>query len=148
MEKLIEKLEYTVTFYSPGTFVAEDTTKSIPEINIPLAMKMAADIVERHGAVPYAFFFTTYSRPAPIQGHEFKAKKVERSGLYYINGKVETIEDVGKRGDPGERILLSNMRVNEWKRIVTTKKGWRWTQPLNPGDKVLDDEGNVIHEES
>jgi hypothetical protein len=39
-----------VTFLSPGTFVAEDTTRPIESWDVKQAMKMADDIHERHGA--------------------------------------------------------------------------------------------------
>ena len=51
-----------VTFYSPGTFVAETTTKPIPSWDVDLAVAMASDIRERHGALAYGFRFSTRAR--------------------------------------------------------------------------------------
>ena len=38
------KTKHFVTFYSPGTFMSESTTKEIPELHPPLAARMAREI--------------------------------------------------------------------------------------------------------
>ena len=122
-----------VTFYSPGTFVAEMTTKQVPSWSIPKALKLMTDVKERHGAVPYGFRFTTKKRGL----RDFEPKEVARSGMYYVNCRVETLDELTKRCDPTESTLLENMKRNGWDRIVTSKTGWKWTQPLHEGDTVL-----------
>jgi hypothetical protein len=67
--------------------------------------------------------------------------------MHYINGKVETLDEVKARATPRDRILVTNMEGNGWKRIVTTSTRWSWCQPLASGDKVLNGDGRVIHEE-
>lgn len=123
-----------VTFFSPGTFVHEDTTKKIASWDVEKACEMARGIKERRNATPFAFQFSTRGR----EDHELDSKVVKRSGMYYLGGKVETIDDVKKRNDPKEEILLSNMRCNGWKKIITNTNSWRVTQPLLDGDVVLD----------
>ena len=126
--------KHYVTFLSPGIFVAEDTTKEVPSWDIEAAKAMASSINERYGAKPYAFYFTTRSR----EEEDFEPKCTETSPTYYLpHCKVETIDDVRKRADPNERILLRNMEINDWSRIVTTTEGWKWTQPLHDSDIVL-----------
>ena len=120
-----------VTFLSPGTFIAENTTKQIPHWDTAEAVEMAESITERHGAKPYGFYFTTRARA----DNELDSKVVDRSGTYYMGGDIETVEDVEAKGPS---ILLENMQGNGWDRVVTTRNGYQWTQPLCGNDVVLD----------
>lgn len=124
-----------VTFYSPGTFVAENTEKPIDSWDISTAVKMAEKITERYNSHPYGFRFTTRGRTA----EELDSKEIARSPMYYIRGKVETLAQVEARNDPNEHILRSNMRNNHWDRIVTSNTPWKWSQPLEKDDVVLDE---------
>lgn len=126
--------KHFVTFYSPGTFVSEETTKEIASWDVQAAMKMAHSITERHAATPYGFRFSTRSRG----DGDLDSKVTERSPLYWLGGKVETLEEVEARNDPKEEILRSNMRGNGYKKIVVNDNSWRFTAPLNDGDVVLD----------
>lgn len=122
-----------VTFYSPGTFVHEETTKPIEEWDVAEAQRMAADIVERYDARPFCFVFSTMERgPKDLDSHETK-----RSGRYYLGGTVETLEQIKARATDDDRILVSNMECNKWDRIVTTDTPWRVSQPLEANDVVL-----------
>lgn len=125
--------KHFVTFFSPGTFVAEQTTKPVDSWDVEAAKTMAETITERYSAVPYAFQFLTRERGPD----DLDSKITERSPMYYINCKVETIAEIEARNDPKESILRSNMRGNGWDKVVVTTKGWRWTQPLASGDVVL-----------
>jgi hypothetical protein len=128
--------QHFVTFLSPGTFVAEDTTKPISAWDVKLAQRMAKKITERYNATPYGFYFTTRERNAK----ELDSKETKRSGIYYLpHCRVETLEEIKGRNDPKEAILVSNMECNGWDRMVTTTKGWRWMQPLGKNDVVLTD---------
>lgn len=121
-----------VTFYSPGTFVAETTTKCMARWDVEKAVEMMAEIEERYGAKPYGFQFHTMKRGL----RDFESKKVDRSPTYYVNCKVQTLEDVEAEG-PASATLAQNMRSNKWKRVVTTTEGWKWTQPFRDGDVLL-----------
>ena len=123
-------IKHFVTFYSPGTFTAEQTTKEIPSWDVDLAVAMMTDIHERHGARPYGFRFTTRKRGPD----DFESKQTHQSAFHYVGGKVETLEEVIARNDPAERILRENMKMNDWDRIWTTSHGYRWTQPFQPND--------------
>ena len=125
--------QHFVTFFSPGSFVAEDITKPIKSWNVAIARRMALQIKERHGATPYGFQFTTRSRSEK----DLDSRVSARSPMYYLNCKVETIKEIAERGDQKDAILLFNMRANGWKKVVTTTRGWRWTQPLNNKGVVL-----------
>jgi len=127
--------KHYVTFYSPGTFVAETNEIEIDMWDVAKAMQLSNGIEQRYGAVPYGFRFTTRSRA----DDEFEPRETVRSPLYYLpHCKLETIDEVRKRADPDERILLSNMESNGWDKIVTTTKGWKWTQPFENDDVLLD----------
>lgn len=54
--------QHFVTFYSPGTFMAEMTEKPIDSWDVKAAVKMAKSVKERYGATPYGFRFTTRGR--------------------------------------------------------------------------------------
>ncbi len=125
--------KHFVTFYSPGTFMAEYTEKPVASWDVQLAVKMSKKISERYDAKPYGFRFTTRER----KDDELDSKVVKESNLYYIEGKVETLAQVEARNDPKEEILRRNMRCNKYDRVITTMTPWRWTQPLRTTDVVL-----------
>ena len=122
-----------VTFYSPGTMVAETTRREVASWNVDKALKMMEGIKERHGATPYGFCFTTMKRGL----RDFTPREVDRSGMYYINCKVQTLEEMEKTHNPAESTLLQNMKTNGWDKIVTTNSGWAWSQQLKDTDIVL-----------
>jgi hypothetical protein len=126
--------QHFVTFLSPGTFVAESTSRPIDAWDVEQAKAMAVDIMERHAARPYGFQFSTRGRGPD----DLDSKEIARSGVYYLGGKIETLAEVEARNDPKEEILRSNMRNNGIDRIVTNTNSWKWTLPLRDGDVVLD----------
>lgn len=128
--------KHFVTFYSPGTLVAETTEKPIESWDVETARRMAKDIKERYGAVPYGFQFSTRER----DWDELDSHETVRSPMYYLGGKIETLAEVKARATDKDRILVSNMECNHYDRVITTTKGWHWTQPLRPEDVVLEDE--------
>lgn len=122
-----------VTFYSPGTFVAETTEKPIELWDTDIAKSMAAKIKERYNAAPYGFRFTTRSRSA----EDLDSKVTATSPMYFLGGEVETLAEVKARATDKDRILVSNMEINGYERIITNNNSWRWTQPLEATDVVL-----------
>lgn len=123
-----------VVFYSPGTFFAEQTSKPIEGWDVDKAVEMARAVTERYNARPYGFRFITRTR----EEDELDSSISASSGLYYLGGRVETLDEVKARNDPNEEILRSNMECNGWDRVVINDNSWRWTQPLEDGDTVLD----------
>lgn len=126
--------KHYVEFYSPGTFTPEVTAKEIPSWDVELAKKIAGDIHERHGARPFGFRFFTRTRDA----HELDSRRTADSGTYYLGGRVETIEDVRRRADPREEILLGNMERNGIDRIIINSNSWVFTGEFRDGDTLLD----------
>lgn len=132
--------KHFVIFFSPGTFIAEITTKSIDSWDVKQAVKMSKAIKERYDALPYGFCFTTRER----KDDELDSKEIKRSGIYYLGGKILTLEDVKKRNDPKDHILISNMEGNGWDKIIQNDNSWQWVQPLFKNDHVLDERGEEI----
>lgn len=131
---MTEMQQHFVTFYSPGTFFAEETTKPIDAWDVKVAAKMAHNIVERYGATPYGFRFTTRGRGPK----DLDSKQIKQSCLYHLGGRIETLAEVEARNDPKEDILRSNMRSNGYDKIVVNDNSWRSVQPLGKDDVMLE----------
>lgn len=110
---------------------------------------MATEIVERHGARPYAFRFETRLGADPISDGEggtleVISKTVARSGRYFINGRLRTLDDVVRDKKSDESILRSNMECNGYPIVCETRNGYLSTHPFEADDYVVDSDGNVI----
>ena len=130
-----EKQEHFVTFLSPGTLVAESTTKWIKYWDTDEAVEIGSYVVERYGARPYAFYFTTKARTAD----ELDSSEVARSPMYYMGGTIRTLAEVEAEEAENSRksILLQNMQCNKIDRVIVSEWG-NWTQALKKEDVVLD----------
>jgi hypothetical protein len=113
--------KHFVTFYSPGTFVSETSEKSIDSWNVETAKNMARKIKERYSATPFGFQFSTRTRGE----NELDSHVSKTSPMYYLGGKVETLDEVKARATDKDRILISNMEGNGWNRIITNNNSWR-----------------------
>lgn len=142
--------EHRVTFYSPGTLFAEHTTHEIASWDPKLAAEMAGSVVERYGATPYAFRFSTVIVHEPVADGEggtldVVPKQIATSGLYLLGGKLETLDEVEARDDPKEEILRSNMRCNEQFIVCVNRENrYRSCIPFGPEDVLCDRKGNVV----
>lgn len=126
--------KHFVTFYSPGTLFAEQTSKPIDSWDVGKASELAHEIVERHEATPYGFRFVTRSRgPDDLNSHQSA-----QSAMYFLGGKVETLAEIEARDDPKEEILRFNMHCNGYDKVITNTNSWRCTLPLDKDDVVLD----------
>ena len=126
--------KHFVIFFSPGTFVAEESRKPIEAWNVSLAVLMSKDIKERYGATPYGFCFITRERSK----EDLDSKEVKRSKMYYLGGEVLTLAKVKTRNNDEDRILIQNMEGNKITRIVISNNYYRTTLPLGDDDVVLD----------
>lgn len=132
MSEIVSK--HFVTFYSPGTFVHETSTREIGSWDVAAACEMACIVVERHNATPFGFQFSTRSRGP----NDLDSKQTAQSPMYYLGGTVLTLADVKARHDPKDHILIANMEGNGIARVVQNDNSWRTVQSLNEGDVVLD----------
>ena len=123
--------KHFVTFFYPGVIVADQTERPIDSWDVDKAVAMARALFEQFGCCAYAFQFITRER----NDDELDSHEAERSGVFYLGGLVETLEEVGERD---RHILYSNMKINGWSRVITNVNGRRWTQPLYADDIVLD----------
>lgn len=125
--------QHFVTFCSPGTFVSETSQSPIASWDVNEAKKMAKGIKERHGATPYGFYFSTRGR----WDEDLDSKVIATSPMYYLGGKIETLEEVKARNDPKEEILRWNMENNRYNRILINTNSYKSTFPLKDEDIVL-----------
>jgi len=125
--------KHFVTFYSPGTFVSEATTKPINTWDVEVARGMARRITERYGATPYGFRFTTRTR----RDGDLDSKQSATSPMYFLGGKVETLAQVKARATKKDHILVTNMENNKHERVITNTNSWKITLPLGKKDVVL-----------
>ena len=136
--------KHFVTFMSPGTFVAEQTTKEIGEWDPIAAMRMATEIRERYNAKPYGFRFETRIVHDPIDNGEggkleVRDTTIKRSGMHYINGAIVKYDDAADK--PHWRVLSDNMRDNAWPLAVEMRNGFRWTAPFEEEDVIVNADG-------
>lgn len=146
---MIYQRKHKVTFYSPGTFVSESTTKDIDSWDTKKAVEMAESISERHGAKPYAFRFETWKTHTPVSDGEggtleVRPKLEKESGYYFLGGELETYDDVRDRKLDSESILLSNMKGNEYWVVCVNRNSYKSTMPFGEEDRIVDATGTVI----
>ena len=123
-----------VTYYSPGTFVPEETTRKIASWNVDDAVKGAFEIVERYGSRPFGFQFTTRGRSEA----DLDSKETDRSPMYYLGGVVRTADEVLAGTAPDEYILRANVEGSSIKRVLVNTNSWKFTTELKDDDVVLD----------
>jgi hypothetical protein len=115
----------TVVYLSPGTFVPEVTERDVETWDPIRAAAEAQTVTERYDAKPYAFYFRRVEVVQGPRGKVVELQELECSGRYFINGKVETLEEVEARATEDDgAALLRNMRINQIARIVTTQNGY------------------------
>ena len=123
--------KHFVTFYRPGTFVAETVVREVDGWNLDEARNAYDNLDDFMRTNCYGFQFFTKGRA----DDELDSKVTDRSAMYYLGGKVETYEDVQSRTN-GYSTLLSNMKSNGYDRVITNVPSG-WTQPLRDDDVVL-----------
>lgn len=128
--------KHFVTFYSPGTFMNETSRKEVDSWDVEKAVEMAHSITERYNATPYAFRFSTVDKTG--SDWDMQTEDVARGPLYFLGGTVRTYKEVCEQDDPDENILRSNMKSNDYKRVITNTNSWETTVPFGDEDILLD----------
>lgn len=132
----LRQAEY-VTFIYPGSFFAETSRRKV-ESRDPSAV---TDIPE----MAYGFFFESRLE-TETDGKIISGPMENRSGTYYLGGTVLDWRGVVKE-IPKNEILLSNMAINGWDRVIKCRFGN--VAPFVEGDVVLpyDFEGKEVSHE-
>ena len=104
------KVKHYVCFMHVGPFFSETTTEEIDSWNVEKAMEMAKKWSE-HSLMPYAFYFIMKSQEETTYD-----QVIFKGGTYFINGVVETLDEIKAKGNPE---LISRMETHGWDRIVT-----------------------------
>lgn len=111
---------FTVTFYAPGSFVAETWSREVagPE---PEAVEWPEN----------AYAFRMSMREDVLDGPQrYKGPSHDLGPMYYHpDSKVETAEQV-QANPKATRTLLDNMRCNGWHALIWTRWG-NWPQPFD-----------------
>lgn len=110
-----------VRFWSPGLVVANNWERPIDSLD-PYAVEWPDN----------AYAFTLHERVDVHDGPEKFAGKERQVGpmYYHPDSRVETLTEVEARNAPGDRILIRNMRNNDWPTIVWSR--WNnWPQPFD-----------------
>ena len=107
-----------VSYYYPGLIVSDESTKHVLDRD---PEREAREADER----AYAFYyFDIVSAVVSVEDIRVQTRSERRniSCTYYINGEVLDIDQVAEL--PGDnRILLDNMRGNEWTRVIRCRTG-------------------------
>jgi hypothetical protein len=109
---------------------------------------MACGVVERYGARPYAFYFSTLLMAPDVPDGRggflrVEPREIARSGLHFMNGKVLTLADVEARAEPSSDVLCNNMRWS-WPIVCETGNGFRHVAPFKEADVLVDASGAVV----
>lgn len=141
--------KHFVVFHSPGTLFDESSEKEIAKLEPALAVKLATKIVERHGAKPYGFTFETRIVSEPVSDGEGGTlatvpKTVETSGIHFLGGSLETLDEVEARADPTESILRSNMRGNRMFVVCVNTNSYKSTHEFREQDCVVGTNGEIV----
>ena len=117
-------------YFYPGALVAETETKLLSERSVEAAVQALPEGAYGFRLVDRVTQTATLEDGNTIDHVEWQNK----SAMYYPGGLALTTTQIAEL--PGDHsILLSNMRSNEWPRVVKTRKGW--FQPLLAGDSVI-----------
>ena len=108
----------------PGIIVSETSDVDITDTGMP-------EFVE-NGCYAYRLYKRTVSM---VDGEELLGKKRDYSGTVFLGGRVYSLDEV-KREKPNERILISNMEINDWEYVVETRQGQFVNYYPEKGDKT------------
>jgi hypothetical protein len=139
---------HRVIFYSPGTFFPEESSREIDSWDTRRAVELSKEVVERHNARPHSFRFKTYLTAAPVPDGEggvlnVEPKEVDASGLYFLGGRLRTLEEVKAENNPKEQILISNME-NNCPVAIENRNSWLFTGEFGERDCIVSEAGEVI----
>jgi hypothetical protein len=116
--------KHYITFLLPGIICAEEIKKEIASWDKEIALKM----IKESKIKPYGFYFTTW------ESTEWEPKKIAKSGIHFINGRVKTLDEIPRTSE--NENLIWNMEHNDYKRVVFTESGF--VQPFSEEDCLVE----------
>lgn len=120
--------KHYVTILYPGLLFPEERTR-------PVAARDPDQVLKSLESSAFAFSF--FDREEVNAGDEvLRGDPKNRSGLYYLGKEYSAEEVIAEyQGREAYRVLVSNVQVNEYSRMVHCRTGnWR---PLLEGDVVI-----------
>lgn len=122
-----KELKRFVTFLAPGSFLAENWSRDVDSLD-PYAIEWPNN----------AYAFTLHEREDIVDGDARFTGKARQIGptYYHPDSTIETLDEV-KANPKAGAVLVSNMQINRWDRVVWSRWG-NWPQPYKDGEvKVL-----------
>lgn len=107
-----------VRYYYEGKYIdhivhREIETESVDDI--------INDIQSIDGIWPYRFQFVT-RHPEKETSGEWSISNV--SHMYFVNGKIRTLDELIKENNPNNKVLIGNMKSNNYDKIIESTHGW------------------------
>lgn len=134
-----------VEFFSPGTFVSEQSVRPCKHGDIMGALEMARTVKERHNAAPYGFRFYTVERQIVDDGQgntaQKSSEKINRSGMHYITGTLLKYDEIPETSST--QILRDNMRCNDYAYCIENRNSYRFTGEFAQDDCIVEWDGSV-----
>lgn len=116
-------------FYYPGVIVSETNIEPIKNRNVER-------LQVPEGAYGFIFFdiISIDIKDEFSKKLKLKSKRLNISPFHYYGGTIYTLKEV-KKNFPNEKILISNMEVNHYKKVIKCRTGN--FQPFNKGSKYI-----------
>jgi len=118
-------LKHYVEFLYPGILFAETECREVKSRDHRRLRKIPEN------CYGFRFFDRTETK---VDGEKLYGDRKNYSGTYFIDAYTYSLQDI-KDQFPDQKILISNMECNGYKRVVRTRRG-NW-QPLEKKDKII-----------
>lgn len=117
--------KHYVQFFYPGALVSEIEEREVKSRD-PKILK---------GVPKNCYAFRFFDREETTKnGEKLIGEDKNFSHTYYINGDVYTLSQV-KKHFPSANVLISNMEINNWKKVIRNKFGQ--FMPFDRDDEVI-----------
>jgi len=116
-----------IEFLYPGIFVSESSAQEIDH-------KDPKKVVIPKNCFGFRFYDCEIVKSKKYPNETLVGRAKNHSGWFYINSEILTLKEVEKKM-PEATILISNMKINKWKKIVNTSFGQ--SLQLRAGDTIL-----------
>ena len=122
-----------VTFYTPGSFMPNESTKEVPGLDTEQIAAMAPKNA-------YSFIVQEFSeKTTTVDGEDFSKKEaVGEPQRFYLGGDLYTVDELKEKfaGDHSKETLIANFEGNDWPKAILCRTG-NW-QPFYDDDVLLE----------